>query len=433
MRFHTLEEWLRWQESLHPRSIDLGLERVSEVAALLGLVQFKCPVVTVGGTNGKGSCVALLEAMLVAGGYRVGAFTSPHLIRYNERIRLVGRLATDDELIDAFARIDAARGDRSLTFFEFNTLAALQLFQRESLDAVLLEVGLGGRLDAVNIVDADVALLTSVALDHREWLGNTVEEIGREKAGIFRAGRPAVLGSAAMPQSVFAAAHALGAQLRIPGIDFHFRTGTDRWEWTDRSWRLHNLPLPALAGQRQPANAAASIAALSELRSRLPIKAGAIARGLRDVRLRGRFEVVQGQPQWILDVAHNAEAAELLAADLRTLPASGRTLAVVGVLKDKDAAALVAPLVPLVDQWIAAGTAGPRGMSACELRARVAPRLDNHCVEAADIDEACRMARAEARAGDRIVVFGSFQTIGPALEWLERESSPSAILARRGR
>jgi dihydrofolate synthase/folylpolyglutamate synthase len=371
--------------------------------------------------------------MLFAAGYRVGAFTSPHLVRYNERIRVSGRLATDDELIDAFARIDAARGNRSLTFFEFNTLAALQLFQCESLDAVLLEVGLGGRLDAVNIVDADVALLTSVAIDHCEWLGNTVEEIGREKAGIFRAGRPAVLGSAAMPQSVFAAAHALGAQLRIPGIDFHFRTATDSWEWADRQWRLHDLPLPSLAGQRQPANAAAAIAALSALRSRLPIEAGAIARGLREVRLKGRFEVVPGDPQWILDVAHNLEAAELLATNLRTLPSSGRTLAVVGVLRDKDAAALVAPLLPLVDQWIAAGTSGPRGMSAAELRARSAPRLDNHCLEAADIAEACRIARSEARAGDRIVVFGSFQTVGPALEWLERESSPSAILARRGR
>ena len=433
MRFRTLDDWLRWQEGLHPRSIDLGLERVREVAADLGLGQFKCPVVTVGGTNGKGSCVALLEAMLFAAGYRVGAFTSPHLVRYNERIRVSGRLATDDELIDAFARIDAARGDRSLTFFEFNTLAALHLFQRESLDAVLLEVGLGGRLDAVNIVDADVALLTSVAIDHCEWLGNTVEEIGREKAGIFRAGRPAVLGSAAMPQSVFAAAHALGAQLRIPGIDFHFRTATASWEWADRQWRLHDLPLPALAGQRQPANAAAAIAALSALRSRLPIEAGAIARGLREVRLKGRFEVVPGDPQWILDVAHNLEAAELLATNLRTLPSSGRTLAVVGVLRDKDAAALVAPLLPLVDQWIAAGTSGPRGMSAAELRARSAPRLDNHCLEAADIAEACRIARSEGRAGDRIVVFGSFQTVGPALEWLERESSPSAILARRGR
>ena len=433
MRFRTLEEWLRWQEGLHPHSIDLGLERVSAVATDLGLARFNCPVVTVGGTNGKGSCVALLEAMLVAGDYRVGTFTSPHLVRYNERIKIRGRLATDDELIDAFARIDAARGDRSLTFFEFNALAALLLFQRETLDAVLLEVGLGGRLDAVNIVDADVALLTSVALDHCEWLGNTVEEIGREKAGIFRAGRPAVFGTAAMPQSVFAAAHALGAQLRIPGIDFHFRTATDRWEWADRNWRLQDLPLPALAGQRQPANAAAAIASLSALRDRLPLEAAAVARGLREVTLRGRFEVVQGEPQWILDVAHNAEATELLATNLRALPANGRTLAVVGVLRDKDAAALIAPLLPIVDQWIAAGTSGPRGMSATELRARAAPRLDNHCIEAADIAEACRIARTEARACDRIVVFGSFQTVGPALEWLERESSPSAILARRGR
>jgi dihydrofolate synthase/folylpolyglutamate synthase len=390
-------------------------------------------VITVGGTNGKGSCVALLEAMLGAGGYRVGTFTSPHLVRYNERIRIAGRLATDAELMDAFARIEAVRGDHSLTFFEFNTLAALLLFQSLPLDAVVLEVGLGGRLDAVNIVDSDVAVLTSVSLDHCDWLGNTVEDIGREKSGIFRPGRPAVLGSAAMPQSVFAAAHALGTVLRIPGIDFTFRTHARHWEWADRETKLRDLPLPALAGGQQPANAAAAIAALRELRDRLPLEPAAIARGLREVRLRGRFEIVGGDPQWILDVAHNPEAAAVLAENLRALPAARRTFAVVGILKDKDAPALVAPMLPLVDQWIVASTSGPRGQSAAELRARCAPRLDRHCTEAGGISEACEIARGEAHAGDRVVVYGSFQTIGPALEWVERSLQPSAILARRGR
>jgi dihydrofolate synthase / folylpolyglutamate synthase len=433
MHFDTLEGWLRWQETLHPRTIDLGLERVKQVATALGLTAFRCPVITVAGTNGKGSCVALLEAMLSAGSYRVGTFTSPHLVSYNERIRIAGRLATDQELMDAFARIEAARGDRTLTFFEFNTLAALLLFQSIPLDVVVLEVGLGGRLDAVNIVDADVALLTSVALDHCDWLGNTVEEIGREKSGIFRPGRPAVLGSAAMPQSVFAAAHALGTPLRIPGIDFTFRTHAQRWEWADRETKLRDLTLPALAGAQQPANAAAAIAVLRELRERLPLEPAAIARGLREVRLHGRFEIMSGDPQWILDVAHNPEAAAVLAENLGALPASGRTFAVVGILKDKDAPALIAPLLPLVDQWIVASTTGPRGQSAAELRARCAPHLDRHCSEADSVPEACEIARREAHAGDRVIVYGSFQTIGPALEWLERSRQPSAILARRRR
>ena len=433
MRFDTLEEWLCWQDNLHPRSIDLGLERVQQVAADLGLGPFLCPVITVGGTNGKGSCVALLEAILEARGVRVGTFTSPHLVRYNERVRIAGRLASDEELMQAFERIDAARGERSLTFFEFNTLAALQLFQSHPLDAVVLEVGLGGRLDAVNIVDADVAVLTSVALDHREWLGDTLEQIGREKAGIFRASRPAVLGSADMPQSVFAAAEALGTPLRVPGVDFTFHVSADHWEWRSRELRLTELPLPALRGQQQPGNAAAALAALAELRTRLPFDAGAIARGLRAVRLPGRFDVKAGDPQWILDVAHNPQAAAVLAENLRALPATGRTLAVVGVLRDKDVPALIAPLWPHVDLWFAATTSGPRGMTSAELRQRCAPQLDTRCIDAASVPEACSMARHEALPGDRIVVFGSFQTVGPALQWLERAASSSAILAHRKR
>ena len=433
MRFRALDDWLRWQENLHPHSIDLGLERVQQVAADLGLAPFVCPVVTVGGTNGKGSCVALLEAMLAAGGLRVGTFTSPHLVHYNERIRIAGRLATDEELMAAFERIEAVRGERSLTFFEFNTLAALQLFQSQPLDAVVLEVGLGGRLDAVNIVDADVALLTSIALDHCEWLGNTVEDIGREKAGIFRAGRPAVLGSADMPRSVFAAAHALGTPLRVPGVDYRFRTFADHWEWVSRDLQLPKLPLPALAGRQQPGNAAAAVAVLAELGTRLPLDARAIARGLRGVRLQGRFEVRASDPPWILDVAHNPQATEQLAENLRALPAKGRTLAVVGVLKDKDAPALIAPLLAHVDIWFTVATSGPRGMTGAELRARCAPRLSARCFEAASVFEGCAMAQREALPGDRVVVFGSFQTVGPALEWLERAASSSAILARRGR
>ena len=343
MRFATLQEWLDWQEQLHPRTIDLGLERVRAVADQLRLRTLGCPVITVGGTNGKGSCVALLEALLAAGDRRVATFTSPHLVRYNERIRLAGREVTDAELIGAFERIDEVRGDTSLTFFEFNTLAALHLFQQEQFDAVLLEVGLGGRLDAVNIVDADVAVLTSVGLDHCDWLGPTLEDIGREKAGIFRAHRPAVLGEAVMPQSVYAAARAVGAELRLPGIDYGYTIEGAKWHWHGRGLTFNDLPLPLLAGRQQVGNAATALAALAEVRERLLLSTEQVTTGLREVRLGGRFEVVGGKPEWILDVAHNPAAAEVLARNLRERPRSGRTLAIVGVLADKDAAGVVQP------------------------------------------------------------------------------------------
>ncbi len=434
MRFRTLEAWLRWQEGLHPHSIDLGLERVSAVATDIGLVRFKCPVLTVGGTNGKGSCVALLQAMLVAGGYRVGAFTSPHLVRYNERITIGGRLATDDELIDAFARIDAARGERSLTFFEFNTLAALLLFQRESLDAVLLEVGLGGRLDAVNIVDADVALLTSVALDHCEWLGNTVEEIGREKAGIFRAGRPAVLGTAAMPQSVFAAAHTLGRATQDSGYRLSF-PDRDRPLGMGRPHLASARPAAARAGWTAPARqcggcdrCAVGIAQPTTHRSKFHcarFARGAIARALR-----GRAGGAS------VDPGRRAQSGGGGAAWPRTC---GRSL----------------PVVALWPSWACSRTRTLRHSShrratrrSVDCRGHLRPERHERAPNFARVRHRGSMttawkhqtsprhvacARSEARAGDRIVVFGSFQTVGPALEWLERETSSSAILARRGR
>jgi dihydrofolate synthase / folylpolyglutamate synthase len=429
VRFATLQEWLGWQEQLHPRSIDLDLERVRRVADRLRLRTSDRPVITVGGTNGKGSCVAFLESLLAAGEYRVGTFTSPHLVRYNERIRLAGREATDGELIGAFERIDEARGDTSLTFFEFNALAALFLFQQERFDALVLEVGLGGRLDAVNIVDPDVAVLTSVGLDHCDWLGTTLEAIGREKAGIFRAGRPAVLGSRDMPKSVYESARTLCAALRVPGVDYGFSLDGPLWHWQGREHSLPNLPLPSLHGQQQVANAATALAALAELRARLPLSSDHVATGLRQARLRGRFEVVHGNPEWILDVAHNAAAAEVLAQGLRDFPRGGRTLAIVGILADKDAAGVVRPLQPEVDTWIATSLAGARGTTAAELKERVGEAAQ-HWHEAGNVPEACELAMNLAAPADRIVVLGSFHTVGPAIEWLARMPLSSAILAR---
>ncbi len=407
MRHTTLAQWLAWQEALHPRSIDLGLERVRTVAGRLGLLQPRCPVITVGGTNGKGSCVALLESILAAGGYRVGAFTSPHLIHYNERIRIAGRPAGDEEIVTAFGRIDAARADISLTFFEFNTLAALALFHDAALDVQVLEVGLGGRLDAVNVIDADAALLTGIAFDHCGWLGDTLEQIGREKAGIFRRGRPAVLGASHMPQSVLDAATVVGATV----IHADSRL-------------LQGLPPPALGGQRQFDNAAAVLTVLQALRERLPLTAEQIARGLSTVKLPGRFQIAGGQiemerPEWIFDVAHNPDAAAALADNLAARPCAGRTIAVVGILEDKDVAAVIAPLLPLVQDWIATTLPGVRGLSAQQMIARLAGAgiASAGWSQCATVAEACEQAAGVARPADRIVVFGSFCTVGPALQW----------------
>lgn len=420
MRFTTLAEWLAWQDSLHPRAIDLGLERVRGVADALGIGRFDTPVITVGGTNGKGSCVALLESILRAGGHRVGAFTSPHLIRYSERIHLCGREIADTEIVDAFARIDTARGGTSLTFFEFNALAALLAFQAARLDAIVLEVGLGGRLDAVNIVDADVALLTSIGLDHCDWLGPTLEDIGREKAGIFRPGRAAVIGSLPTPASVYDSARRVGARLRLPGTDFFHERRNGRWTWHNARARHADLPLPALAGRHQLDNAAAVLAVLDELRERLPVAREAIIAGLEGVELKGRFQRVQAGAEWILDVAHNRDATARLAETLASLPRPARTLAIAGILKDKDARSIVATLAPQVDQWIAVDLPAPRGLTGAELRAIAAADDDASWSTAPSVAAACERANALSAEQDRILVFGSFHTVGPALEWLER-------------
>lgn len=420
-RFPRLQDWLAWQESLHPQAIELGLERVHRVLARTGWRPPSQPVVTVGGTNGKGSVVALLATMLRAGGYRVATFTSPHLVDYRERIRLDGAMASEASLVAAFERIADALGGDSLTFFEFNTLAALLVFETAAADAIVLEVGMGGRLDAVNLVDPDVAVVVSIGRDHMEWLGPDVEAIGREKAGIFRVGRPAVLGMPTPPRSVLEAAGALDVELAIRGRDFDGvprRDGT--WDYRDAAGRLDALPPPGLAGDTQVANAATALMALRKSSGRLPLERAAIEAGLRAAFLPGRFQRIPDARgfEWVLDVAHNPDSARVLAVNLARLPVPGRSIAVCGMLADKDVAGVVGSLGDRIDCWYAASTDGPRRLAASDLALRVRT-LGIEMVEGGSVVETMRLAAGAARPGDRVVVFGSFHTVGPALVELQ--------------
>src|SRR5580765_5360712 len=378
----TLAEWLTLQESVHPQSIDMGLERVAGVARTLGLTAPEFAVITVAGTNGKGSIAAHLEALLRARGAHTGLFMSPHLVRYNERIRLDAADAEDAALVAAFERIEAARGATTLTFFEYSTLAALLIFAARAVEVAVLEVGLGGRLDATNLIDAHVAVLASVGLDHRDWLGDTLELIGAEKAGIVRAQRPAVLGTPHMPASVFAAIRARGAQAVVAERDFSWQQAATGWDYRGLKVTLSGLPPSALAGDIQYRNAATALAALEAL------------------------EAVPGEPEWILDIAHNEPAAQVLAAQLRAraLPPgahrAARTIAVIGVLADKDAAAIAAALQGVIDHWVVCALPGARGSGAAALAARLG-RPGNTVTLAASVGEGCERARAQARSGDR--------------------------------
>ena len=427
MKRRTLAEWLELQQSVHARGIDLELSRVARVAERLGVSRPSCPVVTVGGTNGKGSVVAFLEAIARSAGVTPGVFTSPHLVRYNERVRIDGTEATDDELIDAFERIEAARGEITLTYFEYNTLAALLVFAQRRTGLVVLEVGLGGRLDSTNIIDSDVAVVCSIGFDHRDWLGDTLEQIGREKAGIFRAGRPAVLGSPDMPTSVFAAIRTLGAIPVVAERDFTWQpvqvsdtaiqAFSGRWRFKGERLVLEDLPAPALPGSIQYRNAATALAAAE----RLPAAAGLhfrnVAEALRKVSLPGRMQVVPGPVEWILDVAHNEPAARTLATHLTERPCAGRTIAVASILEDKDAAAIGAALSPVVDQWFICTLAEPRGLTAAALQSRLGLPPEKVAL-AASVAEGCEKARALAKPGDRVVACGSFLVVGAALQWL---------------
>ncbi|GAB2549139.1 bifunctional tetrahydrofolate synthase/dihydrofolate synthase [Rhodanobacter koreensis] len=416
----NLAEWLAYQERVNVRSIELGLDRVREVWQRMGAPAPAHRVITVGGTNGKGSTVALLEAMLRAAGLRVGAFTSPHLLDYNERIRIDGANADDAALIAAFERIEAARcatsGDAiPLTYFEFGTLAALDLFARAGLDVVVLEVGLGGRLDAVNLVDADIAIVTTVDLDHMDWLGSDRDSIGREKAGIARAGRPVIVGELEPPAGLLDALMACGAQIERAGIDFRAERHADGWRWLHRDGSAMELPEPALAAPVQFANAAAAIAALHALwaddASFAPKDVfAAVSTGLHEVRVPARLQSLGGDPVLVVDVGHNPQAARALAEWLDAQPA-GCVHAVYGALADKDVAGVIGALGPRIDHWHLAGLdhATPRGLAVATLAGILREVLPQAVFDAhADVATALAAARAAARQGERILAFGSF-------------------------
>jgi dihydrofolate synthase / folylpolyglutamate synthase len=417
----SLADWLDYQQQVHPAGIALGLDRVREVALRLGIGRPARQVITVAGTNGKGSTVAFIDAIARAAGHRVGCYTSPHLLRYNERVRIDGSEVDDAILVAAFERIETARGDVPLTYFEFGTLAALLIFADAGLDLAVLEVGLGGRLDAVNIIDADVAVVTTVALDHMEWLGTDRETIGFEKAGILRNGRPAVLGERMPAQSVLDHAHRIGAPVRQAGQQFDWQIHAEGgMHYRDADGELE-LPAPALAAACQPGNAATALCALRQLGERLPIPAVAARAGIASAQLAGRMQRIPGAVEVVLDVAHNPQAAEQLAAWLRSHPARGRTHAVFSALGDKDLPQLVAPMSGLIDSWRLAGLAdaGPRGLTADALWSRLESVLaDQPCSRHAHVADALAHALAQSAAGDRIVVFGSFHTVAEALQTL---------------
>ncbi len=416
-RFTKLSDWLDWQTTLHPDSIDLGLERVAEVAGRMGLLEPAGRVVSVAGTNGKGSSVALLDAIYRAAGYRTATYTSPHLRRYNERIRIDGAEVSDEELCAAFARVDTARGDLSLTYFEFGTLAALQLFDRARPDIAILEVGMGGRLDAVNIIDADVALVTCIDIDHRAWLGNERDSIGHEKAGIFRPDHPAICSDPAPPGSVLQAAVDLGAKWCARGDGYDYRASSDGWSWFGKSMTCEALPLPALPGRHQLDNAAGVLAVIEAMHDACPVGHDAIEQGLRMVRLEGRCQIIPGNVELLVDVAHNPAAAATLAGVLRTRPPAACTWLVLGMLDDKDVAVFAGALEDCVDVWCLAGLSVERGLSAAGLQQRSCDVTDGHVSMLFEtVTAAMKHLQQLASPGDRIVVCGSFFGVAEALE-----------------
>ncbi|MRS14831.1 bifunctional tetrahydrofolate synthase/dihydrofolate synthase [Enterobacteriaceae bacterium RIT691] len=403
-----LATWLSYLEHLHTKTIDLGLARVSDVGARMGVLKPAPFVFTVAGTNGKGTTCRTLEAMLTAAGYKVGVYSSPHLVRYTERVRVQGAELAESAHAASFAEIEKARQDISLTYFEFGTLSALWLFKQAQLDVVILEVGLGGRLDATNIVDADVAVVTSIALDHTDWLGPDRESIGREKAGVFRGGKPAIVGEPDMPQTIADVADEKGAQLLRRGVDWNYVVQDNSWTFSDAKGELSGLSLPQVP---QP-NAATALAALRA--SGLKVSEQALRDGIKNALLPGRFQIVSEAPRLILDVAHNPHAAAYLAERLKSQPTQGRTLAVIGMLHDKDIAGTLACLSGVVESWYCAPLEGPRGATA--------QQLVEHLREGAVYDtvaQAWHAAMADARPEDTVLVCGSFHTVAHVMEEMD--------------
>ncbi|HKY01118.1 MAG TPA: bifunctional tetrahydrofolate synthase/dihydrofolate synthase [Burkholderiales bacterium] len=413
----TLADWLEYIEQLHPATIEMGLERVREVYDRLNAPKF-CPLFIVGGTNGKGSTCTMLEATLQAAGYRTGKYLSPHLVRYNERVRIDGHDATDEVLITGFRAVEEARSDTQLTYFEFTTLAAWVSFSQAGLDALILEVGLGGRLDAVNIFEPDCSILTSVAMDHMDYLGDTREQIGWEKAHIFRPGKAAICTEPQPPQTVLDYAKEIGTDLQLIGRDFGFEA-QDRQQWLfwSRAGKRSGLPYPCLRGANQLANASACIAALEALRESLPVGAQDIRHGLLQAELPGRFQVLPGRPSVILDVGHNPHAAAVLRENLGNMGFYRRTFAVVGMLRDKDIRGVFEHLRGRIDIWYVATLENPRGAQASELAAALQEANAGGEVKLFQSPhEAYAAAEAEVLEDDRILVFGSFYTVAEVMQ-----------------
>ena len=414
----TLPDWLALIESRHAEThIDMGLDRVRAVKERMGL-QFACPVIMVAGTNGKGSTCAMLESVLLHAGYRVGLYIKPHFLDFNERARINGEMATDAMLVEAFDFVESRRGDVSLTYFEFTTLAIMHLISKAGVDVAILEVGLGGRLDAVNVVDADVAIVTSIDIDHSDYLGETREEIGFEKAGIFRPGKAAICSDPLAPQSLVKHAADIGADLWLIGRDFNFQGDQQQWSYGGRTQRRNSLAYPALRGANQLLNASAALAALEALRMQLPAGAQEVRTGLALVELPGRFQVLPGRPTTVLDVAHNPHASATLAQNLGNMGFHRYTYAVFGIMEDKDIEGVIAPMAGIIDHWCVADLPSPRSAQSAELAEKLAALRPAGAKEGdfsvtAFPDPAAAFANAVSRAeeNDRIVVFGSFYTV----------------------
>jgi dihydrofolate synthase / folylpolyglutamate synthase len=409
------QEWLAYLETCHPKAIDLGLQRISKIARRLNVLHLNCPVITVAGTNGKGSCVALTLAILTAAGYRVGTYTSPHLWEYNERIQIAGQQVTDAALCDAFLQIEKVRGKDALTYFEFGTLAALWFFKQAQLDIIILEVGLGGRLDAVNCVDATMAVISMIDLDHQAWLGHTREQIAQEKAGIMRAHQPCIVGDFSCPQTIYEHANRLAVPLYLQNQTFAYEQHASTWTWKSQQQTLAHLPLPAIELQ----NAATVLQVIELLAKQFSIARLAIAEGLQHVFLPGRFQLIKKKSiPFIFDVAHNPAGGRWLANRVSQLSCLGKKHAIVGMLKDKDICNTLAPLVKQVDHWYLTDLQVPRGATAEQLsqslttlaRAPLAISLFSSPLLA--YQAACKAVQKD----DQVLIFGSFHTVGPLLK-----------------
>ena len=424
MHFESLQGWLDWQESLHPRKIDLGLERAMQVYHALNLKNEKPLTITVAGTNGKGSCIAFLEAIYRAQGYRVGAYTSPHILQYNERISVDGVPVADSQICAAFERIETVRGDTSLSYFEFGTLAALDIFWHSRLDVQLLEVGLGGRLDAVNIIDTDAAVVTSICIDHCDWLGETREAIGSEKAGIFRSGVPAVIGDPDPPESLLQSANRIKANVFCYGKDFKYNKHAQSWDWVADNNILSKLPLPALKGEHQLLNASAVLQTITTIQRLLPVNESAIRKGLQSVNLSGRYQFIDGYIPVLLDVGHNPQAVRALEKYLQHSYPGRKIHAVFSMMKDKDIKGVVEIMKPLVHDWFITPMLNSRSADEQMIRAAFEfNKVDNVSFGFSSFKETYRAAQTESAQGDLILVFGSFFLVSKFLAGLNQEIS----------